>query len=80
MSEFQIFVRTLEDKTQNVTVFESDKVIDLKNRISAIIGLPVKQMMLIFNSKQLNDNDLVKDYSIQKNCQVMVIRQLKGGL
>eukprot|EP00927_Polykrikos_kofoidii_P070726 TRINITY_DN67124_c0_g1_i1.p1 TRINITY_DN67124_c0_g1~~TRINITY_DN67124_c0_g1_i1.p1 ORF type:complete len:382 (-),score=52.30 TRINITY_DN67124_c0_g1_i1:34-1179(-) len=74
----QIFVRDLRQQTFTVKVDGSDTVDDLKLKIEEKIGTPPDQQRLILAGRQLEDNQTLTSYRIQRHCMIHVIVRLRG--
>lgn len=67
MAAMQIFVKTLTGKHITLEVEPTDRVADVKAKIAEKEGIPVEYQTLIFAGKQLEDENTLQDYSIQKD-------------
>ena len=66
--QFQIFVKL--DKTYTLMVDDKINVTILKTLINKKIGLINNNYYLIFSGKILDNNKLIKDYGIEKECTI----------
>lgn len=75
----QIFVKTLHGKVITLDIEPSDTIASLKSKVQDKEGIPPNQQRLIFAGKELDDNNILSDYSIQKDSTIHLVLQLKGG-
>lgn len=76
---FQIFMKTLDDKSKIFWVKALDEVIDLKKKMNTTTSIPATRQRLIFSGKSLQEGNLLKDYQIQRNSSIVLNLRLKGG-
>ena len=62
--KMQIFVRTLSGKTITLTVDGSDTVKSTKRKIAAEDGLPVYRQSLVYNGREMSDENSLQDYHV----------------
>jgi len=75
----QIFVKTLTGKTIALDVKTKNTLKSIKTKIQEKEGIPVDQQRLIFDGKQLEDNNVLDFYNIQKGSILHLILRLPGG-
>jgi len=78
-STFNVFLKTLQGKTIPMEVSSSDTIQSVKSRIHEKEGIPIDQQRLVFNGKQLEDNNTISDYGITTDASVHLVLRLKGG-
>ena len=78
--KFQIFVKTQTGKTITIDVDESDKVMELKNKIQDKERIPQEQQVLTYEGKRLEDDHKLSEYNLQKDVTVFQTGRLRGGV
>ena len=66
----QIFVKAPSGKHITLEVEPTDRIEDVKEKISDKEGIDVKQICLSFAGKELKDGNTLQDYSIQKDSTI----------
>lgn len=75
----QIFIKTLQGKSITLEVNDGDTIDSVKKKITDIEGIPVDQMRLVFNGKQLEDANTIQDYGIDADSTIHLVLRLRGG-
>ncbi|KAI8869628.1 ubiquitin-like protein modifier Ned8 [Ramicandelaber brevisporus] len=75
----QIKVKTLTGVEIVIPVDENDMISQLKEAIEAREGIPPPQQRLIFQGKQLIDNQHIKDTDLTNDCVIHLVLSLRGG-
>lgn len=76
----QVLVKNLDDKTFILHVSEDDTVSDFKKAIRDKTGIPETEQRLLYQARQLNDNNkTLKDYNVKNDSTVHLLLKLVGG-
>jgi ubiquitin len=73
-----IFVKTLTGKRLKLRVAPTARIEDIKARIQRKEGIPPEQMRLIFEGRQLDDEQTLQDYGVRDQSVVSLILNLRG--
>ena len=76
---WNLVVRTLTGETETLEVTNSSTVQSLKERIHDNTGIPTDQQKLIFSGSVLDENRLLKEYSVSPGDTVHLVLRLRGG-
>lgn len=74
-----IFCETLNAKTIGLDVEPSDTIGHIKIKIQDKEGIIPEQQRLLYNGKQLNDDNTLQDYNIKSDNSIRLVVGLLGG-
>ncbi|CAB4255689.1 similar to Saccharomyces cerevisiae YDR139C RUB1 Ubiquitin-like protein with similarity to mammalian NEDD8 [Maudiozyma barnettii] len=74
-----IKVKTLTGKEIEVELQETDSIYHIKELLEQKEGIPPSQQRLIFQGKQINDEDTVGDAKLVDGMQLHLVLTLRGG-
>lgn len=75
----QFFVKTLTGKNIICSLNPDMKIADVKAEIEKLEHIPVSQQRLIYQGKQLEDDQTLASYNICNNATLHLVLRLRGG-
>lgn len=73
------YVKTLTGKTICISLNDDMTIRRVKEEVAALENIPVEQQRLVYQGKQLEDNQTVKYYEISEGATLHLVLRLKGG-
>ena len=71
--EMKIYLKTLAGKTVTLDVKPSDTIWEVKSKFQGKVGWPPDHQIFVFAGKQLNDDQTIADYDIQRDSIVHLV-------
>ena len=75
---YYLILDKIRTKWNIVFVSPNDEIFILKYLIELKIGIPIKEQRLIYEGKQLIDNQTIADYNIKKESSICLSIRLIG--
>jgi hypothetical protein len=75
----QFFVKTLTGKTIICSLNPEMTIGEVKRQISDAEQIPVDQQRLVYQGKQLEDDQTLGSYAISDSCTLHLVLRLRGG-
>ena len=75
----QISVKLLNGRILKTDCEPTDKIIDLKNRLAEIEGIPPVQQRIVFAGRQLADDKTLQECNVNSNSTLNLLLALRGG-
>ena len=73
--EINIIVKTIESNIYSIKINPEKSILDLKEEISKIAKIGIKNQRLIYQGKVLKDIDKIKDYKIYNEHVIHLVKQ-----
>ena len=74
------FVKTLTGKNIQITLDPNMTIAMVKQQVFECEAIPVDQQRLIFQGKQLDDNQTIGSYAITADSTLHLVLRLSGGV
>src|SRR5437868_12617101 len=78
-SDNDFYVKTLTGKSLPLALRAGLTVKQVKEQVAEREQIPVEQQRLIFNGKNLEDDNQLSDYNVQVGSTVHLVLRLRGG-
>jgi ubiquitin len=79
-SSKQIFIKTLSGKNITLDINDSNTIGSIKQMICDKEGIPCDQQRIVYNGKQLEDNQTIGNYNICNEATLHLVLRLRGGM
>ena len=73
------FVKTLTGKNIDISIDPNMTILQVKQQIYNRENVPVEQQRLVFQGKQLEDNNTISHYEIVNGSTLHLVLRLRGG-
>lgn len=73
-----VFIKTLTAKTFEIKTSPEETILDIKNKVTEMEGIPANQQRLVFGGKQLEDSHTLKEYNVSHESTFHLILRLRG--
>jgi ubiquitin len=74
----EIYVRTQSGKQLIIEVERTDRIEDVKRQIQDREGIPPDQQRLIFEGRQIEDGNILRDYDVEDESELHLVLRLRG--
>ena len=75
----QLMIKTLTGKKQNFNFDPDNTIMQVKQALQEKEGIDIEQIRLIFQGKQLVDDNTIESYKMEAGSTIHMILQLRGG-
>ena len=72
-----VVIKTFYPKNLVVKTFPELTILELKELIFGIVGIPADQQRLFFGGKELEDGRLLSDYNIRRESTLLLVLRLR---
>lgn len=72
-------VKTLTGKTIPISARVNETIYDVKEKIQEIEGIPIDQIRIIFNSKVVENHEILSDLNVLDGSILHIVLRLRGG-
>lgn len=79
LNRFEIFVRTIDDKTSLFYCKSNDSILAIKKQIHSRIKIPVDDQRLYYAGKALEVHRTLTFYGVGKRSTLNLVLNLRGG-
>lgn len=77
---YQIFVRTVTDKTISLDVEPTDTINQLRKKIETKLGYSIQDQLIVYRGYSLGDENNLIYYNIYKSSTLHLTIRLRGGI
>lgn len=78
-TEMIVKFKLLNGRVMQLDFEDTDKVIDVKNKLMEVEGIHPEQQRLVYSGRQLNDEKTLKESGVQPGATINLLLALRGG-
>ncbi|XP_056129411.1 ubiquitin-like protein ISG15 [Lampris incognitus] len=78
-TKIQVFLKNEKGTTKTYDISTEESVSDFKRKVESMEGVPVSQMRLIHEGKEMDDQHKLRDYNVREGSTIFLTFRLRAG-